>query len=232
MLTGGKDGRVRVWSVQPSARSTAANTDIGQDGENVDTTTTTKEGATETNQDDVCFFMGTLLPPPNVSVSSEKISCLHYDKSGRFVGVLHANSKNVDVYFIRSTQESLKKRNRRLRRRQEKQKKKSSTSGEDEEATKKSSGRKRGILDDPESSGGDDDDEPDEENNENHAVDPESIKASDEFAYMGTVRASHKLRGFAFVPYKEKGELIRVVCALSTNALETHCLVRQKKKDG
>jgi hypothetical protein len=56
---------------------------------------------------------------------------------------------------------------------------------------------------------------------------PEQIKASDEFEYFGTARASHKVKGFIFVPYKEQGGGVRVVCSLSTNALEVHSLTRK-----
>ena len=87
-------------------------------------------------------------------------------------------------------------------------------------------GQKRGILDDPESSNEDED----LDGGQQEKVDPELIKASDEFEYITTVRASHKIRSFIFVPKKEKGELVRVVSALSTNALQTHSLIR--KKDG
>jgi hypothetical protein len=85
-------------------------------------------------------------------------------------------------------------------------------------------GKKRGILDDPESS--------DEENlagtrdDMDQSMDPENVKASDEFEYYGSARTSHKIRGFTFVPYKERSRGIRIMCSLSTNALEMVSLVK------
>jgi WD40 repeat protein len=199
LLTGGSDGRVRVWSVETNNKND--------------------------NPDEICQFMGTLLPPPNVAVSNEKLSCLHFHRNGRYVGVLHSNSKHVDVYLIRNIQESQKKRQRRLKRRQEKQKKKTMS---DQVNVEK--GKKRGILDDPESSSSSDDDDHDDHRMENEQPSPEALKASDEFEYIGSVRCSHKVRGFDFVPKKDKSELLRIVCALTTNSLEIHSLVRTKER--
>jgi U3 small nucleolar RNA-associated protein 12 len=163
--------------------------------------------------------MGTLIPPPNVVTSAERISCIHYHPSGRHVGILQANSKNVDIYLIRNSQDSVKKRQRRLRRRQEKKNKKP------QEKAQGKSGQKRGILDDPVSS----DEEDAFESTSGVTRDPDLIKASDEYEYIATVRASHKVKGFAFFPTKEKGEIARIVVALSTNALETHAVLRKKE---
>jgi U3 small nucleolar RNA-associated protein 12 len=211
LLTGGNDGQVRVWSVQPPKRN-AIESDQPMNSDEA-------KLALESAQDDVCHFMGTLIPPPNVVTSSERISCIHYHPSGRHVGILQTNSKNVDVYLIRGTQESLKKRQRRLRRRQEKKNKKTTEKPESQ------SGQKRGILDDPISS----DEEDAAESASGVALDPELIKASDEYEYLATIRASHKVKGFAFFPTKEKGEIGRIVCALSSNALETFSLIRKKE---
>lgn len=83
------------------------------------------------------------------------------------------------------------------------------------------------MLDDPES----------EEEQENEAKDgsllespPEAVKAMDEFEFRGTIRAAHKIRGFAFAPFQERGGGIRVVVALATNALEVHSLPKPSKK--
>jgi U3 small nucleolar RNA-associated protein 12 len=211
LITGGNDGQVRVWSVQPPKRLTPEGEEPLDSEE--------AKLALQSSQDDVCHFMGTLIPPPNVATSSERISCIHYHPSGRHVGILQANSKNVDVYLIRNSHESLKKRQRRLRRRQEKQNKKTHDKPEGK------SGQKRGILDDAISS----DEEDALESTSGVALDPDMIKASDEFEYVATVRASHKVKGFAFFPTKEKGEIARVVCALSTNALETHSVLRKRE---
>ena len=60
-----------------------------------------------------------------------------------------------------------------------------------------------------------------------HGIDSESIQASDEFEYIATVRASHKIKGFVFAPFVERGGGIRIVCALATNALEVHSIVKK-----
>ena len=217
LIAGGNDGQSRVWSVQSPKRLiiSGKNNNDDDDEEKLDDSL-----AFQGDKDDLCFFMGRLLPPPNVATSSEKVICVHYHPSGQFLGILHANSKHVDVYIVRSTKESMKKRQRRLRRRQEKQKKKDSTSKKDPSGSKK-----RGLLDDDEPSD-------DETNNldPEDALDPELLKASDEFEYLVTVRASHKVCGFHFVPMKEKGEITRIICALSTNSLETFSIQRKKQE--
>ena len=204
LVTGSIDGQVRVWNVQAPKRTMILDDEMNGEGE-------------ATNMDDVCHLMGTLIPPPNLATSAEKVTTLHYHPNGKYVGILHANAKDVDVYMIRGAHDAQKKRQRRLRRRREKKGKTPM-----EESVRK----KRGILDDPDS---------EEEETELEIVDDPSdpllIKASDEFEYYGTVRASHKVRGFTFVPYKEKGSGLRIVCALSTNALEVLTLVKRKESD-
>lgn len=204
LITGSTDGQVRVWALQPPKRNAAVETD-------------NKETVTDfptTSDDDVCHYMGSLIAPPNVSTSTEKVSTIHYHPNGRYVGILRNNAKTVLVYHVRSAQDSLRKRQRRLRRRREKK-------GKVDEKLK---GKKRGILDDPESS--------DEENlagtrdDMDQSMDPENVKASDEFEYYGSARTSHKIRGFTFVPYKERSRGIRIMCSLSTNALEMVSLVK------
>ena len=170
--------------------------------------------------------MGCLVAPPNVSTSAERLSCIHFHPNGKYVGVLHSNSKNVDVYLIRSVQESLRKKQRRLRRRKEKQSKVNN------EGIHIQKGQKRGMLDDP----GSDDDKNNMEKSDDEvskldkSLDPEIVKASDEFEYFGTIRASHKIKGFIFVPYKESGGSIRIVCSLTTNTLEVHSLTRNNER--
>ncbi len=222
LITGSTDGQARVWSIQPSKRYSLSNNNsnspaiVEDDG---------VDGGKD-NLDDVCQYMGCLTAPPNVSTSAERLSCIHFHPNGKYVGVLHSNSKNVDVYLIRSIQESLRKKQRRLRRRKEKA---SKASNEAAEGTQKAKGQKRGILDDPESDNDENDKEEDEVTKLDKSLDPEMVKASDEFEYFGTVRASHKVKGFIFVPFKEVGGGVRVVCSLATNALEVHSLARKKE---
>jgi U3 small nucleolar RNA-associated protein 12 len=205
LITGSTDGQIRVWAVQPPKRNGAVETDAKETGVSLDLPTA--------NDNDVCHYMGSLIAPANVATSTEKVSTIHFHPNGRYVGILHSNSKNVDVYKIRSAQDSLRKKQRRLRRRREKK-------GRVDEEPK---GRKRGILDDAESS----DEEKEAGDDTVPSMDPEDVKASDEFEYYGTARASHKMRGFTFVPYKEKGGGIRIVCSLSINALEIVSLVKK-----
>jgi U3 small nucleolar RNA-associated protein 12 len=183
----------------------------------------------EENLDDVAHYMGALTLPPNVATSGERISCIHFHPNAKYVGVLHANSKNVDVFVIRGVREAQKKRQRRLRRRKEKANVKSKGTEDDSEKQK---GPKRGLLDDPESEEEGNEGENKETSKMEKVLDPELVKASDEFEYFGTVRASHKIKSFVFVPYKEPGAGVRVVCSLATNALEVHALKTKHTKDG
>lgn len=54
-------------------------------------------------------------------------------------------------------------------------------------------------------------------------------QASDEMEYVTTIRASLKIRGFAIYWSDHKDESVRVVGALSTNALEVHAIKKQKQ---
>mmetsp|Transcript_20281 Transcript_20281/g.56409 ORF Transcript_20281/g.56409 Transcript_20281/m.56409 type:complete len:1101 (+) Transcript_20281:216-3518(+) len=240
LITGSTDGQARVWSIAPSKRhkissslATATATTTNQNGESSTPAIVEDDDAAKGNEslDDVCHYMGCLMAPPNVSTSAERLSCIHFHPNGKYVGVLHSNSKHVDVYLIRSVQESLRKKQRRLRRRKEKSSK--ARNAETDEGTARSKGQKRGILDDPESDNENDDKAARDENSTklDKSLDPDVIKASDEFEYFGTVRASHKLKGFIFVPYKESGGGLRVVCSLATNALEVHSLTRNKESE-
>ena len=260
LVTGSSDGQTRVWSIEPSKRSTLSTND-GHDGStnanimaqsqemtNADNKSpaivedengadvaaasrSTPTPSAEENMDDVCHYMGTLSAPPNVSTSAERIDCLHFHPNGKYAGVLHANSKNIDVYLIRSDKEAQRKKRRRLKRRKEK----SSKGGKDQDTENNQTtkgGQKRGLLDDPDSE--DDEQHGQLSSSENiltaveRKMDPEKLKASDEFEYFGTVRASHKLKGFVFVPGKVAGGGVKIVCALATNAMETHVLKKKR----
>jgi WD40 repeat protein len=187
LVTGGLDGQLRVWSV------------------NVDVDSSEKE------RDTPCQFMGRLSRPANAVVSNEKMVAIR-SSSGRYLGALQANSKMIDVFFIRTPQECERKRIRRLKRRQEKQKKGAAENEKED--------NKRGLLDEP--------DEPDatEIITEENLMDPTLLKASDEFEYLATVRSHHKIRSFAFVK-KQQGERLRIVCALSINSIEVHVLANK-----
>lgn len=204
LITGAADGRVRVWS----PKRLGSNTTMNDDDE------TLKEALPlRGTRDEVCSFMGHLIPPPNVATSAEKVLSVRSHSSGRYIGVLHANSKNVDVYVVRSEKASLKRRLRRLKRRQEKHKKKES---------QKSVTSEKPLFDEPDSQGLDDD----KGLSGDDAFDPEMLRASDEFDFLTTVRASNKVNGFSFCEGQSRSEITRLVCALSTNALETHVVSR------
>lgn len=208
LITGGSDGQARVWSISVPRRH-ATNV------EGTDTVAVVEDSSDE-SIDDCCRFMGTLPVPATMSTSGERASCVHFHPNGKYVGVLHTNGRTVHVYALRSPQESKRKRQRRLARRKEKSK-----HAESEPMDK---GPKRGILDEP---------EPEEEKEEADIVetqiDHELIKASDEFEYIGSARASHKVKGFEFVPWKESGSVVRLACALTTNAVEVVSLTKGKE---
>ena len=182
-----------------------------------------EEGRNE-SLDDVCRYMGCLTAPPNISTSADRILAIHFHPNGKYVGLLHSNSKHIDVYTVRSVRESLRKKQRRLKRRKEKASKVSNG-----DLSRRSKGQKRGMLDDPEPDEDVADQKEDGISKLEKSLDPDNVKASDEFEFFGTARASHKVKGFIFVPFKEKGESLRLVCSLATNAIEILSL-REKKE--
>jgi WD40 repeat protein len=256
LVTGSVDGLVRVWAVQAPKKASRAQRRILpglEDDTAVDTIVVPEdhqEKAEEDHDADTCFrFMGTVSPPPNAATAHhhQKIASVQWHRH-KYLGVLRADSKFVDVYRVHNTKEAAKRRQRRLRRRKEKaNKKKPHESAADDPATKT---KKRGLLDDPESS------ESDGEGDGNNAegkvkdapVDPDRIKASDELEYLTTVIASHKVRSFVFAPASSTAgtgsssssnkssatsvssrPLVQVVCALGTNAIESYNVVRTRE---
>jgi hypothetical protein len=157
--------------------------------------------------------MGRLSRPANALVTNEKMIAMRAS-SGRYVGVLQANAKMIDVFFMRTPQECERKRTRRLKRRQEKEKKGTAAEPEKQDG-------KRGLLDDPVVI-----DDAVEATTEDNLMDPTLLKASDEFEHLATVRSHHKIRSFCFGK-KQQGERLRVVCALSTNSIEIHVLAKK-----
>lgn len=238
IISSSMDGLVKVWNLsEQCCTQTIANHQVssglcqvfhenrcrlvtgGLDGQlrvwsvDTDSNASTKEGDTP------CQYMGRLSRPANAVVSNEKVVALRVS-SGRYLAVLQGNAKMIDVYFIRSSQECDRKRSRRLRRRQEKQKK--------AETETEKEGAKRGLLDEPEESN----DKPastDAVPTEESLMDPALLKASDEFELLATLRSHHKIRSFCFGK-KQQGERLRVVCALSTNAIEVHSLSRKNNR--
>jgi len=220
LITGCADGQVRVWSVgdkQLDSTDTKGSKDEESEGAGDD-----NKQSNNDDGDEVFQYMGSLQPPATLNMTSsnnEGIASVHFHPSGKYVGVCRSNDRVIEIYAARSEVEVQKKRRRRLRRRREKQ---NLAASAPEKATKK-----RGLLDDPES-----EDEQDNEGGKDGSLlelSPESIKAMDEFEYRGTIRATHKIRGFAFAPVQERGGGIRIVVALATNALEVHSLPKASK---
>jgi U3 small nucleolar RNA-associated protein 12 len=109
-----------------------------------------------------------------------------------------------------------------LRRLREKANKKS------QEGDTKKRGSKRGLLDDEDDQGGS---KAVSEIPDRDSLDVEQLKASDEFEYIGSIRASHKVKGFTFSPSQDlKPHGVLVVCSLATNALEIHSVTKHKSK--
>jgi len=167
--------------------------------------------------------MGILTPPPNVAISNEKIAFIQYYSEGSLLGIARFQTKVIDLYVIRTVEESEKKRVRRLRRIREKANKKS------QEGDEKKRGSKRGLLDDEDDQANSK--EISETQDRETLMDVEQLKASDEFEYIGSVRASHKVKGFTFAPSQDlKSHGVLVLCSLATNALEIHFVTKRKSK--
>ena len=218
LVTGCADGQVRVWSVEAASKNTDKE---ASDPSNEVAASDDKQVIND--EDNIFRYIGSLQPPASLNITSSNkdgIASIHFHPSGRYIGVCRANDRLIEIYVARSEVEVQKKRRRRLRRRREKQNIAAS-------APEKGATQKRGLLDDPESE--------DEQDNEAKGdslleLSPEAVKAMDEFEFRGTIRAAHKIRGFAFAPYQERGGGIRVVVALATNALEVHSLPKPPKQ--
>lgn len=213
LVTGCIDGKIRIYSMHKSKRLAAE--------EKMDTSEDEPSDVNDSETDDICSFMGMLPPPVNVATSNDKVIALQFHPSGKYFGYIRSNAKTIDIYVVRSEADTLQKKKRRMRRKREKENK----SKNNPEVKK---GQKRGLLDDEEGEEGGV--QEDEEKNE-LIKDLEQIQASDEFEYVATVRASHKIKAFRFTPYLEKKGGIRVVCALGTNALEVYSVANEKSGD-
>lgn len=201
LVTGCVDGQIRVWKKSEDK----SEDDAGDDGDEA------KERTEE-----VFTYMGSIQPPSNLPASSEGIASIHFH--GKYLGICRSNDRVIEVYSPRSEVEVQKKRKRRLQRRREKMNVAQNAS------SNPNKGKKRGILDDPES-----EEENEGDNKESLVVeDHEAIKAMDEFEFRGTVRSSHKIRAFSFVPTSERGGGIRIAVALATNAFEMYSLPSSK----
>jgi U3 small nucleolar RNA-associated protein 12 len=218
LVTGDDDGFAKVWSMDvPTRHRVAAQGSFsGRDA------VTVVEDSTDDERAEFCRFMGYLLLPPGMPPSSEHVASARFHPSGKYVGVLHANSKSIHVFVMRSPHETQKRKQRRISRRR--QKAAGSQNGKSSAATAKT--KMRGMLDEDEEA----DPEAESGNASRLLADPEMIEAMDEFEYIGTVSASHKIRTFVFVPWNESGSTVRIVCSIATNALETLSLQRPRNR--
>lgn len=235
LVTGCIDGKVRIYNVSTVKKPhRIAQDDVILEADANDTHDVSRTVKLESDVDDVCFFMGTLIPPPNVATSNEKISNVQFHPSGKYFAYLRSNSKTIDLYAVRTREESIQKAKRRLRRKREKENKSSRIqSNRDSNDTKVP---KRGILDDDDDDYGNHHETNQTEESgelifERNVTDDEEFKASDEFEYITTLRATHKVKAFEFAPYIEKKGNVRIICGLSTNELEVH-LVTKTAADG
>ena len=240
MLTGNSNGKVTVWKVETPQRQRQQEQTEQEEESKTTTTTTMMEIDTDDsparaarasavtsinksgmNIDDLLTNMGTLLQDEQQTVSSaEKILSIRHHN--QYVGILQANAKVVLVYKMRTETATQKKQQRRLKRRKEKSNKKMRDNDEFADNDKPKKGRKKGLLDD------DDEEEGDEDDGvlAVGTTPTSSILASDEFEFFGTIRTSHKIRAFAFLPFtNRRSGGVKVVCALSINALEVLTLV-------
>lgn len=227
LITGSSDVQLRVWDLRPPKRVAPSKKE--QQHLDLDTSNKLTEQNYELSHDAVAFYMGCIHRQTN-----ERVALVKFHPSGKFLGVLAHGSKQVELYVIRTIQDSQKRRKRRWKRRREK--KESAT-------TDKVTNSKKGILDD------DDDEsdlydiskkhEEDDKNvdddginlerlaggNETLTLPPEAIKASDEIQLLGIVQGSQKIKSFTFSPTFERGNTVaRIILALTTNALEIHSI--------
>ena len=217
LVTGASDVQLRVWALRPPPR-TSTNSKVLQltplppppaDSMLVNDTPDTLDN------DEVAIYMGSIHRQTN-----ERVSLVQFHPSGKLLGVLAHGSKQVEIYSIRSVEESQKRRKRRLRRRREK-KESTSTSANTTEGKQKK--KKKGILDDESDDEKELDDIVVDDETKDDDAPVDSIKATDEFEFVGILTGSQKIKSFTFsTGLLERGTVARVVLALTTNALEIH----------
>lgn len=216
LFTGDDDGLAKVWSMNVSSRHRLSEQAKSSDTKEI----AVVDDSSDEESTECCRFMGTLGLPVGLPSTNERVSSIRFHPGGKFVGILHANSKSIHVYTMRSPQETQKRKQRRMSRRRQK-----AAAKEGKTDAVVGQNKKRGILDD-------EDEQPAPETVDASKItpNPEKIEATDEFEYFGTFNASHKIRTFVFVPWKESGSSVRVVCSLTTNALELLALQQSKNR--
>lgn len=210
LITGDDDGFAKVWSIRAPRRHHSPPQASNEKGEPV----ALVEDSGDESSSDCCVYMGTLKLPSTMPPATDHVAGIRFHPDGKYVGVLHANSRSVNVYVMRGPQETQRRKQRRVSRQRQKAKQTQDALA----SGTNTQNRKRGILDDAENP----------EAPPHHVV-AEKLIASDEFEFVGNVNASHKVRSFVFVPWKESGSTLRIVCSLVTNALEVLSLQRPSK---
>jgi len=226
LVTGCADGQVRVWSVEDLKPESDAKKTQTETSESNDAAAADDNQPNDGDDDEVFRYVGSLQPPASLNMTSsnnEGVASVHFHPSGRYVGVCRANDRAIEIYAARSEVEVQKKRRRRLRRRREKQNLAAS-------ASEKAPSKKRGLLDDPESEDDNDGDAAKDGSSILQSSLFDAVQAMDEFEFRGVIRAAHKIRGFTFAPFGERGGGIRIVVASATNALEVHSLPKPSKQ--
>jgi WD40 repeat protein len=216
LVTGDDDGYAKVWSITAPRRHKSPLQARNANDEPI----AFVEDSSDEGSSDCCLYMGSLKLPSTMPPATDHVAGIRFHPDGKYVGVLHANSRSVHVYVLRGPQETQRRKQRRVSRHRQKAKQTQDGLASGSEIKN----RKRGILDDAET--------PETPVAEALVADVtvEKIIASDEFEFVGSVNASHKVRSFVFVPWKESGSTLRVVCSLVTNALEVLSLQRSSKR--
>jgi len=198
LITGASDAQLRVWSLQ----NHSATSDL------------------DSNQSEIASYIGSI----KRENTSDRIETVKFHPNGTILGVLSHNSKNIEIYKIRSDSESKKKRSRRLRRRREK-----ASLSEEKAKLKGKESKKIGILnDDVEEVNSN---ENDNDNNilslleEDLPVD--IVKASDELELITILRSNHKIKGFSFAT----GASCRLLLSTAVNTVEVYSFKNPKDKD-
>jgi WD40 repeat protein len=192
LITGSSDIQLRVWDLRPPTRT--ATTMITSPASSAEVAVQEKEGQllldeqeqqqqpkiddkNHISEDSVAVYMGSIHRQTN-----ERVSLVKFHPSGKLFGVLAHGSKQVEIYSVRSIQDSQKRRKRRLRRRREK--KESATTMDD--TTNKNNKKKRGILDDDDDVGDTNKNDSQYDNNNND----ENNEGNDDAAVQQTTLVS------------------------------------------
>ena len=150
LVTGCADGKVRVYKITVAQdedetliidESKTNNSSIATSTTENDSSNVQEASILKSDGDNICFYMGTLIPPPNVATSNEKVTNLHFHANGCYFACLRSNSKSIDVYSIRTYEEGMQKKKKTLRRKREKVTRASKYKANEEEENVK----KRGI---------------------------------------------------------------------------------------